>query len=207
MARRSWPRRRKFKGFPHTRGDGPKAVEWGANELRISPHAWGWPESEDTMISKLMDFPTRVGMARKPSSENQKRNGFPHTRGDGPLRAMRGIFVRLISPHAWGWPAHANAAFTLEADFPTRVGMARAAEVPPPTNEGFPHTRGDGPMSAFIAKSSVSISPHAWGWPERLREQIHCKHDFPTRVGMARGGPAPPAASPRFPHTRGDGPP
>ena len=34
-----------------------------------------------------------------------------------------------ISPPAWGWPAMSEAIEKLRGDFPTRVGMARAAGV------------------------------------------------------------------------------
>ena len=31
----------------------------------------------------------------------------------------------MISPPAWGWPAHSSGLALAESDFPTRVGMAR----------------------------------------------------------------------------------
>ena len=53
----------------------------------------------------LQDFPTRVGMARDIAALMILVKRFPHTRGDGPARRGGARQRRLISPHAWGWPA------------------------------------------------------------------------------------------------------
>ncbi len=58
------------------------------------------------------------------------------------------------------------------------------------TRKRFPHPRGDGPLSGDAITDSERISPPAWGWPGVALVGDDILHDFPTRVGMARGGDA-----------------
>ncbi len=55
--------------------------------------------------------------------------------------------------------------------------------------------------------SHTKISPPAWGWPGSVAHQERLRHDFPTRVGMARHHAHVRAPDRGFPHPRGDGPP
>ena len=73
----------------------------------------------------MVDFPTRVGMARIPRGISKRRQRFPHPRGDGPEFAQQLEREREISPPAWGWPVGTVRRAALAWDFPTRVGMAR----------------------------------------------------------------------------------
>ena len=111
--------------FPHPRGDGPVSSSVSAGVIAISPPAWGWPASRRTMGGGPNDFPTRVGMARLKYQHKQPHTRFPHPRGDGPVGVDGVGKVLEISPPAWGWPALAVDPARREADFPTRVGMAR----------------------------------------------------------------------------------
>ena len=52
-------------GFPHPRGDGPMVGDTSAAYQTISPPAWGWPGFAAALQAVNMDFPTRVGMARR----------------------------------------------------------------------------------------------------------------------------------------------
>ncbi len=61
--------------------------------------------------------------------------------------------------------------------------MARLSVGADHGRERFPHTRGDGPIVRFRFDRADVISPHAWGWPEALRERDEARKDFPTRVG------------------------
>ena len=194
------------RGFPHTRGDGPRKRRASVAAGRISPHAWGWPALQLNFSRISKDFPTRVGMARTHHTTTLGHNRFPHTRGDGPAIRLVAPPWMMISPHAWGWPGNAARAVSMNSDFPTRVGMARSSARRLISNCGFPHTRGDGPWGYMPPGEMEMISPHAWGWPARGR---HCRGpdlDFPTRVGMARRLGSLPTMTQRFPHTRGDGP-
>ncbi len=93
---------------------------------RISPPAWGWPGGRALPGSHDHDFPTRVGMARADRSGAPRLLRFPHPRGDGPCLRLLIEQLDEISPPAWGWPAVSMGMPWVQADFPTRVGMARA---------------------------------------------------------------------------------
>ena len=145
-------------------------------------------------------------MARCADSPRVVANGFPHPRGDGPLRRVRGEPLRVISPPAWGWPDFHTNRRQCRRDFPTRVGMARATAGVHPGRIRFPHPRGDGPPTAAHAAPSRSISPPAWGWPGASCRSLGTRGDFPTRVGMARHTGHCRSHRSGFPHPRGDGP-
>ena len=186
MARRRRAGRARAGGFPHPRGDGPPSP-WTEVQLPlISPPAWGWPHRGPGDGQTDADFPTRVGMARMTPAPTTAPPRFPHPRGDGPHADKKCRLVPLISPPAWGWPAGAAGRRQLDADFPTRVGMARAVLGDGRARLRFPHPRGDGPDSFKHIGLIKAISPPAWGWPDGREHAPLPAVDFPTRVGMAR---------------------
>ena len=48
--------------------------------------------------------------------------------------------------------------------FPTRVGMVRDGRMGAPTDDRFPHPRGDGPWFLQYQLGFDGFSPPAWGW-------------------------------------------
>ena len=207
MVRNSCLRNRFSERFPHTRGDGPNAYHPRSAHVKFSPHAWGWSAVRLSHREHFEVFPTRVGMVRQPFYCSAEVLGFPHTRGDGPSGRRRIQSQTSFSPHAWGWSVVPAPGSIVLSVFPTRVGMVR----PPPRNvgagESFPHTRGDGPGCRRNANPIHSFSPHAWGWSVSRTSNGVTLQVFPTRVGMVRSPAHSRACLPRFPHTRGDGPP
>ncbi len=165
MARLPGCQRSHCQRFPHPRGDGPFVLRPMTGLSLISPPAWGWPATRRASTAADRDFPTRVGMARRPRRLTIPLKRFPHPRGDGPRRDF--VFGPLlkISPPAWGWPATGTGYVINPKDFPTRVGMARMDMGWHHGDTGFPHPRGDGPGIARIPVCQTRISPPAWGWP------------------------------------------
>ncbi len=172
----------------------------------ISPPAWGWPGNWIPACGGTEDFPTRVGMARRCRLRRIPLPGFPHPRGDGPIKRRPLCSLCPISPPAWGWPVGDEIAGTKPLDFPTRVGMARRGGHDGASRHRFPHPRGDGPPCRPMCAQAWPISPPAWGWPGDGFASAGWALDFPTRVGMARNPASPRIGRPRFPHPRGDGP-
>ena len=92
------------RGFPHTRGGGPRTKDCIGRITMFSPHAWGWTASLPVVWREAQVFPTRVGVDRdgRPIWSSlvvfPTRVGvdlcvlklltnhacFPHTRGGGP---------------------------------------------------------------------------------------------------------------------------
>ena len=192
--------------FPHTRGDGPLYGGCGRLPDVFSPHAWGWSVRAGRRLHQFGVFPTRVGMVRPQSTKYGGRNGFPHTRGDGPECRLHRPRRAGFSPHAWGWSATLSTFAAPTNVFPTRVGMVRVIEDSRIRAHCFPHTRGDGPPRPCPWCHCCWFSPHAWGWSEFRRRQRREIPVFPTRVGMVRTRTARQPWRRSFPHTRGDGP-
>ena len=130
--------------IPHTRGDGPAAMELLKGDFTYSPHAWGWTGMPETVRMNITVFPTRVGMDRlsqpvaKPKQEysphawgwttygiqkNTTLESIPHTRGDGPPLRVTLMMNIPYSPHAWGWTNCFARLVFHQLVFPTRVGM------------------------------------------------------------------------------------
>ena len=133
-------------------------------------------------------------------------NRFPHPRGDGPRICRMVSNARAISPPTWGWPGYVVYRQHHRSDFPTHVGMARAASRTSAAPRRFPHPRGDGPSSRTRLHAWRPISPPTWGWPVHALARFRQASDFPTHVGMARAGAGGRAFPLGFPHPRGDGP-
>src|SRR5271165_5281569 len=191
---------------PHTRGDGPRWIEIGAALLSFSPHAWGWSEALQIILTPEDVLPTRVGMVRRCKSHKSLQVGSPHTRGDGPWRSWWLSAQTAFSPHAWGWSAGRILCGGIWDVLPTRVGMVRRDKWATSAAARSPHTRGDGPYQPRGCRPRTQFSPHAWGWSELtiVVELPACV--LPTRVGMVRRFGIALRYTHRSPHTRGDGP-
>ena len=70
----------------------------------------------------------------------------------------------------------------------------------------LPRTRGDGPAARPAAVKSQSASPHTRGWTRRRSPSTLAPRGFPAHAGMDPRPRRGPAACPRLPRTRGDGP-
>ncbi len=84
MVRYGIPNLSPERGFPHTRGDGPRDGITAQGVAWFSPHAWGWSEMGFYIVKTAYVFPTRVGMVRSRDRSAHQSGRFPHTRGDGP---------------------------------------------------------------------------------------------------------------------------
>src|SRR5271165_5300764 len=84
--------------------------------------------------------------------------------------------------------------------------MVRSGKIIIFTEEGSPHTRGDGPRGSAGEICRTEFSPHAWGWSEMQYCSQWRARVLPTRVGMVRACSCRILTSARSPHTRGDGP-
>ncbi len=135
---------RRNGSFPHTRGDGPAAIQ------------------TPMMSTKL--FPTRVGMVPRNFRQWPMSDAFPHTRGDGPAKDWKCPFCEYFSPHAWGWSSKKSKIAPSAILFPTSVGMVLASTLPLRDLPTFPHTRGDVPLVCLVSNPRIHFSPQAWGW-------------------------------------------
>ena len=131
-----------------------------------------------------------------------------------------------FSPHARGWPGERPGAHgghhgsprtrgdgpelrvvceTTAAVLPARAGMARRSTRAAPASPSFsPHARGWPGRLRRTGIRHVPFSPHARGWPELSQEDPLCHPVLPARAGMARLRLRPrPHGRPFSPHARG----
>ena len=71
---------------------------------------------------------------------------------------------------------------------------------------GFPHARGDGPVSNGTDRQLSLFSPRPWGWSVNTSAGMPDSDVFPTPVGMVRDTANFSPLIACFPHARGDGP-
>ena len=85
--------------------------------------------------------------------------------------------------------------------------MDQGRAPPGRVRHGFPRTRGDGPVSTAVTTPAPWVSPHTRGWTLCSPSPSCTVSGFPAHAGMDPPRPTPGRPAPRFPRTRGDGPP
>ena len=131
-----------------------------------SPHTRGW---------------TRRYRARRAAGE-----GFPRTRGDGPMAGSDGSHDLRASPHTRGW--------TLLWHTPMNAG------------EGFPAHAGMDRLRARPDHRGARLPPHTRGWTRIVQRLGAVQRGFPAHAGMDRIPTGRSSRRSRLPRTRGDGP-
>jgi len=116
--------------FPHARGDVPVSIPIVPAAASFSPRAWGCSFEPFDPTYPPAVFPTRVGMFRASSICCAAQYGFPHARGDVPIRARNEALDCRFSPRAWGCSGVLPDHHSLSPVFPTRVGMFRMWNLP-----------------------------------------------------------------------------
>jgi len=111
-----------------------------------------------------------------------------------------------LSPRAWKWSGWWSRRVARRMVVPTRVGMVRVETVFTVAPGRCPHARGDGPSLTATARSTLLLSPRAWGWSGWWRRTSTRANVVPTRVGMVLIATNPRNTHPSCPHARGDGP-
>ena len=112
----------------------------------------------------------------------------------------------LLSPRAWGWSDIQRRTESNGKVIPTRVGMVRDFIQWRHDSWGYPHARGDGPVTHRPQRSRRELSPRAWGWSALPYTRASPDNVIPTRVGMVRVENKSKDGWSRYPHARGDGP-
>ena len=123
----------------HSRIPSPPVRQVGLVREVFSPPAWGWSDQRREAAHPHHVLPTRVGMVRPVASRRIVGICSPHPRGDGPIRAVRGLNDVPFSPPAWGWSARKTRRLQADAVLPTRVGMVRAPMSPQTQRGCSPH--------------------------------------------------------------------
>ena len=165
-------------------------------------------------------------MVRRRARGDRRTQGVPHACGDGPQSQDGLTGSTTSSPRLWGWSVLRGGAAAPGAEFPTPVGMVRAApairlaptRVPTPVgmvrghspqrapNGRVPHACGDGPRAFPSAGTERPSSPRLWGWSDHGNRTGGHRMEFPTPVGMVRCSVTRRICGERVPHACGDGP-
>ena len=165
-------------------------------------------------------------MDRLVHASSTSANGFPRTRGDGPLIGITPGVVSGFPPHARGWTGGGSIATGAAVVSPARAGMDLISMFKSTERICFPRTRGDGPRGTPPTAAAIWFPPHARGWTPGHERHLHpgrvsphargwtvlatAQRDVgrvsPARAGMDLLAPCPRHASRGFPRTRGDGP-
>ena len=174
--------------------------------VTLSPHARGWTGAgaQDTHLCAA--FPARAGMDLGGSPAENRRLGFPRTRGDGPAAVALESTRWKLSPHARGWTHPDLHPPGADQAFPARAGMDRRGPHAESHPRRFPRTRGDGPVVHVLFQVDAELSPHARGWTAVTTAHRGDAPAFPARAGMDPACTSRRVSSTGFPRTRGDGP-
>ena len=140
------------------------------------------------------------------SSGVSPAEGFPRTRGDGPLPLADYRAARRVSPHTRGWTRGGGQGAPEQHGFPAHAGMDPVNAGAGQSGLGFPRTRGDGPPPRPLERAVYAVSPHTRGWTRPPALVLGLPAGFPAHAGMDLYRAGRLEGAPRFPRTRGDGP-
>ena len=198
------PRRR--HGLPRTRGDGPRRRAAASPLREASPHTRGWTRTPPLASRWPAGFPAHAGMDPLTRRRRFPRSRLPRTRGDGPAGGRHRPAHDAASPHTRGWTRADSLLDLHRRGFPAHAGMDPGCRHPQPFEFRLPRTRGDGPLSEFLAQIASSASPHTRGWTFSGAGAGVFSWGFPAHAGMDRCWTSSWRPSKRLPRTRGDGP-
>ena len=193
-------------GLPRTRGDGP-LDDIAANLPSVaSPHTRGWTLLDYIESCRHDGFPAHAGMDRSGEACQNRQNGLPRTRGDGPRFTCRTANTPLASPHTRGWTARRQSGAPRRSGFPAHAGMDPLFARRQFQQTGLPRTRGDGPVLMHMTVKQHLASPHTRGWTAVAYGGGKWRDGFPAHAGMDLGVAVFHGVLIRLPRTRGDGP-
>ena len=95
--------RARRRGFPRTRGDGPKRADRAEPALGVPPHPRGWSPPRRSRPSRPAGSPAPAGMVPRSRAAIRVFSGFPRTRGDGPDTGLPIDKLFVVPPHPRGW--------------------------------------------------------------------------------------------------------
>ena len=152
------------RGFPRTRGDGPRHFAFLAPPSGVSPHTRGWTPFERRGTVPDAGFPAHAGM--------------------DPLTFSVEHDARRVSPHTRGWTRAQGDDPAGGQGFPAHAGMDPCRRRSRCSTRRFPRTRGDGPRGAWLTVPPPAVSPHTRGWtpPPDARQLLDA--GFPAHAGM-----------------------
>ena len=150
--------------FPRTRGDGPLEVRKREGYRWFPPHARGWTLAKPGLPRDHTVSPARAGMDPRQARPAPRSHCFPRTRGDGPDDQVTTLVQEMFPPHARGWTRPIPRIVQIERVSPARAGMDRCGAFRCRSSDGFPRTRGDGPLFHDCQRIERRFPPHARGW-------------------------------------------
>ena len=146
MDHRERAARRRLRGFPRPRGDGPASVLLATTGGGVSPPTRGWTLVDGTPTMVARGFPAHAGMDPGRHLAVGSRRGFPRPRGDGPVPVPAAPAVAGVSPPTRGWTLDQPLSACFAYGFPAHAGMDRLRRITFGKAEWFPRPRGDGPL-------------------------------------------------------------
>ena len=198
--------RRRSRGIPRARGDGPASGEPETAPATDSPRSRGWTRERARRRGDRQGFPALAGMDPHHEPVACGEDRIPRARGDGPREPQPGRTGGSDSPRSRGWTVKLDGRDRVNTGFPALAGMDPALRELCGRPARIPRARGDGPSGCPCWPCSRRDSPRSRGWT-----LIVCSLDadgkgFPALAGMdpsRRSRPRPPTGIPR---ARGDGP-
>ena len=172
--------------FPHMRGDVPGFLVRIKAPQIVFPTCVGMYRHARPHSTAASPFSPHAWGCTGTTRQLRPRKRFPHMRGDVPWCSQWKEIQESFSPHAWGCTDRSIINQERERVFPTCVGMYRSDPHVPILRKGFPHMRGDVPLSILKFGILTRFSPHAWGCTGNTSLQGCAMEVFPTCVGMYR---------------------
>ena len=137
-----------------------------------SPHAWGTPAMKYVQATSLRFIPTCVGNAPGSIGRRIDCTVHPHMRGERSFETKPSMTDYGSSPHAWGTLVMALLKMLKARFIPTCVGNASINRISDLHPAVHPHMRGERGLAIKLTCTECGSSPHAWGTPCPLWNEL-----------------------------------
>ena len=169
--------------YPHTCGEHLVMESSERPCSGLSPHLWGTrrrrrrPQEPDRFI------PTPVGNTNDAALAASPITVYPHTCGEHLRARAISPCCGGLSPHLWGTQRCVNNSVAQTRFIPTPVGNTTYSIMRRPHPAVYPHTCGEHAQRNNVWVVVRGLSPHLWGTPTTMREQVVRARFIPTPVG------------------------
>ena len=199
------PRRRR-RGLPRSRGDGPSGELRRISVSLAAPLTRGWTRPRRGAYSHRDGCPAHAGMDRLIGKPAARVDRLPRSRGDGPPARNAWCAQPSAAPLTRGWTPLRAARPLPRPGCPAHAGMDPRSGSRSDRWTRLPRSRGDGPRYARRGSGSSPAAPLTRGWTRaggyaQTHDDgcpAHAGMDPPDRRGSRRAS--------WLPRSRGDGP-
>ena len=189
---------------PCARGDGPEPIEYLIDEIRCSPHPWGWSLPAEVLRTERHLLPAPAGMVPSRMPVRNVRTSAPRGRGEQTVTFPRRLFSMGPSPRARGAADGHLLVFGVRGVFPACTGSRKDSRRTRTASRGHPRIHGEQAERYSSAARCSGSFPRTQGTDTLLREEGRVVGVIPGHAGSSNPTTCPAPRTWGHPRIRGE---